>query len=378
MRNGRKSQKSSLKENSGLSRNALAQNAPSGHAPAQKALTQKDAAAPVQPIGQFPRIRLRRNRAADWSRRMVAENRLAPQDFILPVFIKEGGAKREAIPAMPGVYRHTIPSLIDLATKAAELGIPALALFPVVPVDRKSGAAEEAYRADNLCNRAVTALKRAVPEIGLICDVALDPYTDHGHDGLMEDGVILNDETIEVLIRQALAQADAGVDIVAPSDMMDGRIGRIRDALDAAGHQGVRIMSYAAKYASGYYGPFREAVGSKSALGKGDKRTYQMDTANGDEAIRECALDVAEGADMLMVKPGLPYLDILYRVKQEFRMPVFAYQVSGEYSMVKAAAANGWLDNNRVVLESLMCFKRAGADGILTYSAIEAAELLRD
>jgi porphobilinogen synthase len=336
-----------------------------------------DSPARAQPFGQFPRIRLRRNRAADWSRRLVAENRLAPSDFILPVFVKEGGAKREAIPAMPGVYRHTIPSLIEFATKAAGLGIPALALFPVVPPERKSAAAEEAFRADNLCNRAVTALKKAVPEIGVICDVALDPYTDHGHDGLMHDGVILNDATIDVLIGQALAQANAGVDVVAPSDMMDGRIGRIRDALDAAGYEHVRIMSYAAKYASGFYGPFREAVGSKSALGKGDKRTYQMDPANGDEALRECALDVAEGADMLMVKPGMPYLDILYRVKQEFRMPVFAYQVSGEYSMVKAAAANGWIDNNRVVLESLMSFKRAGADGILTYSAIEAAELLR-
>ncbi|HVI88438.1 MAG TPA: porphobilinogen synthase [Dongiaceae bacterium] len=368
MRSGRKTQKSSLKEDAGLTGRS------------RRALTVEPAPSTVvaQPIGQFPRIRMRRNRAVDWSRRMVAENRLGPQDFILPVFVKEGGAKREAIPAMPGVYRHTIPALIDLATRAAELGIPALALFPVVPLERKSAAAEEAYRADNLCNRAVAAVKKAVPEIGLICDVALDPYTDHGHDGLMQDGVIVNDETVEVLIRQALAQADAGVDIVAPSDMMDGRVGRIRDALDAAGYQRVQIMSYAAKYASGFYGPFREAVGSKSALGKGDKRTYQMDPANGDEAIRECALDVAEGADMLMVKPGLPYLDVLYRVKQAFRMPVFAYQVSGEYSMVKAAAANGWLDNNRVVLESLLCFKRAGADGILTYSALEAAELLRE
>jgi len=330
-----------------------------------------------QATGQYPRIRMRRNRADDWSRRMVAEQRLGPQDFILPVFVKEGGAKREAINAMPGIHRHTIPALIELAERAADLGIPALALFPVVPRDLKSAQAEEAYRADNLCNRAVAALKKAVPQLGLICDVALDPYTDHGHDGLMRGGEIINDETIDVLIRQVLAQAEAGVDIVAPSDMMDGRIGRIRDALDEAGFQRVRIMSYAAKYASGFYGPFREAVGSKSALGQGDKRTYQMDPANGDEAMRECALDVAEGADMLMVKPGMPYLDILHRVKQQFKMPVFAYQVSGEYAMVKAAAANGWLDNDRVVLESLLCFKRAGADGILTYSAIEAAELLR-
>ncbi|MET1027279.1 MAG: porphobilinogen synthase [Dongiaceae bacterium] len=332
--------------------------------------------APQAP-GQYPRIRLRRNRADDWSRRLVAEQRLGPQDLILPVFVKEGGARREAVNAMPGIHRHTLPALIELAERAADLGIPALALFPVVPRELKSGQAEEAYRADNLCNRAVKALKKAVPQLGLICDVALDPYTDHGHDGLMHGGTIVNDETIDVLIRQVLAQAEAGVDVVAPSDMMDGRIGRIRDALDEAGFQQVRIMSYAAKYASGFYGPFREAVGSKSALGQGDKRTYQMDPANGDEAMRECALDVAEGADMLMVKPGMPYLDILHRVKQQFKMPVFAYQVSGEYAMVKAAAANGWLDNDRVVLESLMCFKRAGADGILTYSAIEAAELLR-
>jgi porphobilinogen synthase len=330
-----------------------------------------------QAFGQYPRIRLRRNRAADWSRRMIAEHRLAAQDFILPVFVKEGGAKREAIAAMPGVYRHTIPALIEIAEQAARLGIPALALFPVVPRDLKSGQAEEAYRADNLCNRAVAALKKAVPELGVICDVALDPYTDHGHDGVMRGNEILNDETIEVLIRQALAQAEAGVDVVAPSDMMDGRIGRIRDALDEAGFQHVRIMSYAAKYASGFYGPFREAVGSKSALGQGDKRTYQMDPANGDEALRECALDVAEGADMLMVKPGLPYLDIVHRVKQEFKMPVFAYQVSGEYAMIQAAAKNGWLDGERAMMESLIAFKRAGADGVLTYFAPAAAKLLK-
>jgi porphobilinogen synthase len=328
--------------------------------------------------GQYPRIRMRRNRAQDWSRRLVAENRLSPADFIWPVFVKEGGGKREKISAMPGVNRLTIPALIEEAARAAELGIPAIAIFPVVPREKKSEAAEEAFRADNLCNRAVAALKKAVPEIGVVCDVALDPYTSHGHDGLMnEAGEIMNDESVEVLIRQALSQAEAGVDVVAPSDMMDGRIGRIRDALDAAGHSDVKILSYAAKYASGFYGPFREAVGSKAALGKGDKRTYQMDPANGDEALRECALDVAEGADMLMVKPGLPYLDVLHRVKQQFKMPTYAYQVSGEYAMIKGAVANGWLDNDRVVLESLLCFKRAGADGILTYSAIEAAELLK-
>ncbi len=329
------------------------------------------------PHGQFPRVRLRRNRADDWSRRLVRETTLTVNDLIWPVFVKEGGAKREAIPAMPGVHRLTIPGLLEAAEQAAKLGIPALALFPVVPKEKKSEGAEEAFRGDNLCNRAVKALKQAVPEIGVICDVALDPYTSHGHDGVMEGSQILNDETLDVLCRQALAQAAAGVDIVAPSDMMDGRVGRLRDALDAEGHQGVKIMSYAAKYASAFYGPFREAVGSKSALGKGDKRTYQMDPANGDEALRECALDVAEGADLLMVKPGMPYLDILHRVKQAFHLPTCAYQVSGEYSMIKAAVQNGWLDNDRAVIESLQCFKRAGADGVLTYFAIEAATLLR-
>ena len=329
-----------------------------------------------QPFGQFPRIRMRRNRQEDWSRRLVSEQALSVNDLIWPVFVKDGGAQREAIPSMPEVYRHTIPALVKAAEKAAKLGIPAMALFPVVPREKKSAQAEEAHRGDNLVNRAVSAIKKAVPEIGVICDVALDPYTDHGHDGLMKGGVILNDETIEVLVKQAIAQAEAGVDIVAPSDMMDGRIGRLRDALDAAGFQRVKLLSYAAKYASGFYGPFRDAVGSKSAL-KGDKRTYQMDPSNGDEALRECALDVAEGADMLMVKPGLPYLDIIWRVKEAFKMPTFAYQVSGEYAMIKAAAGNGWLDNDRVVMESLMCFKRAGADGILTYSAIEVAEKLK-
>jgi porphobilinogen synthase len=332
--------------------------------------------------GQFPRIRMRRNRATDWSRRLVAENALSPNDLIWPVFVKDGTqrgkAGHEKIHAMPGVDRLTIPALLEAAEYAAKLGIPAMALFPVVSRERKSEQAEEAWRADNLCNRAVAALKKAVPEIGIVCDVALDPYTSHGHDGVMSDnGEILNDDSVEALIRQAISQAEAGVDVVAPSDMMDGRIGRVRDALDAAGHTHVKILSYAAKYASGFYGPFREAVGSKSALGKGDKRTYQMDPANGDEALRECALDVAEGADMLMVKPGLPYLDVLHRVKQQFKMPTYAYQVSGEYSMMKAAVANGWLDNDRVVLETLLCFKRAGADGVLTYSAIEAAELMK-
>ncbi len=341
-----------------------------------KAASQVELSAERNPHGQYPRVRLRRNRQADWSRRLVRETDLTVHDLIWPVFVKEGGAKREAVPAMPGVSRLTIPALLEAAEQAAKLGIPAIALFPVIPQERKSEQPEEAWRADNLCNRAVRAVKKAVPEIGVMCDVALDPYTSHGHDGLMKNDRILNDETIEALCRQALAQAEAGADIVAPSDMMDGRIGRIRDALDAEGHQGTLIMSYAAKYASAFYGPFREAVGSKAALGKGDKRTYQMDPGNGDEAVRECALDVAEGADMLMVKPGMPYLDVLHRVKQAFKMPTYAYQVSGEYSMIKAAAGNGWLDHDRAVMESLLCFKRAGADGILTYFALEVAQRL--
>ena len=326
--------------------------------------------------GQFPRVRMRRNRAADWSRRLVRETNLTVDDLIWPVFVKDGGAKREPIPSMPGVHRLTIPALLSAAEQAAKLGIPAIALFPYVPMEQKDEWAKEAVRSDNLCNRAIRALKKAVPQIGVICDVALDPFTSHGHDGVMKGDRIVNDETVDILCRQALAQAEAGVDVVAPSDMMDGRIGQVRDALDVEGHQSTLIMSYAAKYASAFYGPFRDAIGSKGAL-KGDKRTYQMDFGNGDEAIRECALDVAEGADMLMVKPGLPYLDVLHRVKQAFRMPTFAYQVSGEYSMIKAAAQNGWLDNDKAMMESLHCFKRAGADGILTYFAVEVAQKLR-
>jgi porphobilinogen synthase len=340
-----------------------------------KTTSKVELSAEPSPKGQYPRVRMRRNRAADWSRRLVRETALTADDLIWPVFVKDGGAKREPVPSMPGVFRLTIPALLSAAEEAAKLGIPALALFPYVPQERKDERAEEAVRSDNICNRAIRALKKAVPEIGVICDVALDPFTSHGHDGVMKGDRIINDESVEVLCRQALAQAEAGVDVVAPSDMMDGRVGRIRDALDAEGYQSTLIMSYAAKYASAFYGPFRDAIGSKGAL-KGDKRTYQMDFANGDEALRECALDVAEGADMLMVKPGLPYLDVLHRVKQAFRMPTFAYQVSGEYAMIKAAAQNGWLDNDRTMLESLHCFKRAGADGILTYFAVEAARKL--
>ncbi|HEY7688713.1 MAG TPA: porphobilinogen synthase [Dongiaceae bacterium] len=319
---------------------------------------------------------MRRNRADDWSRRLVAENRLSIEDLIWPVFVHEDG-KNQAVSSMPGVSRLTIAAAVDAVGAAGALGIPAVAIFPVIPVDRKTPVAEEACDPGNLCNSAVRAIKKAVPDVGIICDVALDPYTSHGHDGVMDGQRILNDETVEILCRQALAQAEAGVDIVAPSDMMDGRVGRIRDALDAAGRDDVRILSYAAKYASGFYGPFRDAVGSKSNLGQGDKRTYQMDPANGDEALRECALDVAEGADMLMVKPGMPYLDILHRVKLAFALPTFAYQVSGEYAMIRAAAERGWLDGERVMLESLMAFKRAGADGVLTYFAVDAARRLK-
>jgi porphobilinogen synthase len=330
-----------------------------------------------QPFSQYPRIRMRRNRSDGWVRQLVAEKVLTPADFIWPVFVKEGGAQKEPVPAMPGVNRLTVPALLKAAEQAAKLGIPMLSLFPYVPKEKKTEDARESYRADNVIGKAIRALKKAVPEIGIMSDVALDPYISHGQDGLERDGRILNDETIEVLIKQSLALAEAGCDVVGPSDMMDGRIGRVRDALDANGFQQVKIMAYSAKYASNFYGPFREAIGSKSALGRADKRTYQMDPANGDEALREAALDVAEGADMLMVKPGLPYLDVLWRVKEAFKMPTFAYQVSGEYAMMKAAAANGWLDNDKCVLETLMCFKRAGADGILTYSAIEACELLK-
>jgi len=330
----------------------------------------------VTHIGHYPRLRLRRNRSHDWVRRLVAENRLHASDLIWPVFVQEGGAAREALPSMPGVERLSIEALIDSAGEAAELGVPAIAIFPVVPRALKGEDGAEACRPDNLCNRAIRAVKQALPELGVICDVALDPYTTHGHDGLLSGERILNDETVEVLCRQALCEAEAGVDVVAPSDMMDGRVARLRDALDAAGHGEVKILSYAAKYASAFYGPFRDAIGSKKAL-KGDKRTYQMDPANGDEALREVALDIAEGADMVMVKPGLPYLDIVYRVKEAFRLPTFVYQVSGEYAMLKGAGERGWIDGEQAMLESLLAFKRAGADGILTYAAVEVARRLK-
>ncbi|MBM3570634.1 MAG: porphobilinogen synthase, partial [Alphaproteobacteria bacterium] len=325
---------------------------------------------------RFPAIRMRRNRKADWARRLVAENRLGAGDLIWPLFVHGGPEARTAVPSMPGVERLTVAALVDEVGKAVDLGIPVVALFPATDPALKTADGEEALNPDNLVCRAVRAVKKAHPGIGVLCDVALDPYTSHGHDGLIRDGKIVNDETVEVLVRQALVQAEAGCDVIAPSDMMDGRVGAIRRALEAAGHTDVQIMAYAAKYASSFYGPFRDAVGSKASL-IGDKKTYQMDPANGDEALREVALDVAEGADMVMVKPGLPYLDVVWRVKQAFGLPTFAYQVSGEYAMIQAAAANGWLDGKRAMLESLLSFKRAGADGVLSYFALEAARAIK-
>lgn len=329
------------------------------------------------PAGAFPRIRLRRTRADAWTRRLVAEHRLSVDDLIWPVFVREGPAEIEPIPSMPGVSRLGIDRLVDAVGEAVELGIPAVALFPVTPPERKTPGGEEAWNPDNLVNRAIRAVKRAHPGIGVICDVALDPYTSHGHDGLLRDGEILNDATIEALIRQALTAAEAGVDVVAPSDMMDGRVGRIREALDAAGQTRVRILAYAAKYASVFYGPFRDAVGSRATLGQGDKRTYQMDPANADEAIREVALDLAEGADMVMIKPGMPYLDIIRRVKDAFGAPTFAYQVSGEFAMIMGAGERGWIDGEAAMMEALIAFKRAGADAILTYAAVAVARKLK-
>jgi porphobilinogen synthase len=328
-------------------------------------------------LGAYPNTRMRRNRRHEWSRRLVAENRLTPSDLIWPVFVQEGEGARTPILSMPGVERLSIDLLVEQVAAAQELGIPAVAVFPVTPPAKKTPEAEEAVNPDNLACRAVRAIKEAKLSIGVICDVALDPYTSHGQDGLVRDGYVVNDQTIEVLRRQAVVQAQAGCDVIAPSDMMDGRVGAIRQGLDEAGFEHVLIMAYAAKYASAFYGPFRDAVGSAANLGGGDKRTYQMDPANGDEALREVALDLAEGADMVMVKPGMPYLDIVHRVKAAFGAPTFVYQVSGEYAMLAAAAANGWLDRERVILESLLAFKRAGADGVLTYFAIEAARLLR-
>jgi len=327
--------------------------------------------------GPFPHTRMRRLRATRFTRDMVRESTLSPADFIYPVFVLEGTGQREAVPSMPGVERLSIDLLVTLAKDAHGLGIPALALFPVVGQEGKSLLAEAAYQDDGLVQRAVAELKAAVPEIGVITDVALDPYTTHGQDGIIdESGYVLNDVTSEALVKQALSHARAGADVVAPSDMMDGRIGAIRRALETDGHINTLILSYAAKYASSYYGPFRDAVGSASNIKGGDKKTYQMDPGNSDEALHEVALDLHEGADMVMVKPGMPYLDIVRRVKTELQVPTFAYQVSGEFAMHQAAFQHDWLSREAVILESLLCFRRAGADGILTYFAMDAARLL--
>ncbi len=331
---------------------------------------------PSQPLGAYPRIRMRRNRRDDWSRRLVAEHVLTAADLIWPVFVHDERAARAPVPSMPGVDRLSVAALVDAAGEAQGLGIPLVAIFPATPLERKTPDGEEALNPENLVCRAVRAVKAAHPALGVLCDVALDPFTTHGHDGVVRQGYVANDETVAILCRQALVQAEAGCDVIAPSDMMDGRVGAIRDALDAHGFERVRIMSYAAKYASAFYGPFRDAIGSKSSLGKSDKRSYQMDPANSDEALREVALDLAEGADMVMVKPGMPYLDIVSRVKQRFGVPTFAYQVSGEYAMLAGAVERGWLDPS-VVLEALIAFKRAGADGVLTYAAVEAAKRLK-
>jgi porphobilinogen synthase len=326
----------------------------------------------------YPQGRPRRLRRDDFTRNLVREHHLRPHDLIYPVFVQEGEKRRDAVASMPGVERLSLDLLLPVAEDCVKLGIPVMALFPVIDASLKTPDGREAFNASGLVPRVVRELKKRFPELGVMTDVALDPFTSHGQDGLLDDtGYILNDETVAVLTRQALAQADAGVDIVAPSDMMDGRIGSIRQALEKAGHIHTRIMAYSAKYASAFYGPFRDAVGSASNLGKSNKKVYQMDPANTDEALREVAMDIAEGADMVMVKPGMPYLDIVRRVKDEFRVPTFAYQVSGEYAMLKAAAQNGWLDHDAVMMESLLAFKRAGADGILTYFARDAARLLR-
>jgi porphobilinogen synthase len=337
------------------------------HAPAEP---------PEMPGTGFPATRMRRNRRSEWARRLVRESTLTAADLIWPIFVVDGQSRRHPVASMPGVDRLSIDLAVKAVEEAAQLAIPVVALFPYTDPALRTADGREALNPENLVCRAVRAIKRAVPEVGVLTDVALDPYTSHGHDGLMEAFEILNDATLAVLAKQALVQAEAGCDIIAPSDMMDGRIGAIRAALEGAGFHQVQIMAYSAKYASAFYGPFRDAVGSAATL-RGDKRTYQMDPANGAEALREAALDVAEGADMIMVKPGMPYLDVLWRVKQAFGIPTFAYQVSGEYAMLQAAAQNGWLDGERVMMESLIAFKRAGADGILSYFALEAARRLR-
>jgi porphobilinogen synthase len=329
-----------------------------------------------RPPATFPATRMRRTRQSAWSRNMVREHTLTAHDLILPLFVIDGEKRSEAVPSMPGVNRWSIDLLVKQAEEACKLGIPAVALFPNTDKALRNEGGTEAFNGKNLVCRAVQAIKKAVPDIGVMCDVALDPYTSHGHDGLMVDGEIDNDASVTALVKQALVQVEAGCDIIAPSDMMDGRIGAIRAELETQKHKNVLIMAYSAKYASAFYGPFREAVGSGSAL-RGDKKTYQMDAANSDEALREVALDIAEGADMVMVKPGMPYLDIVSRVKREFGVPTFAYQVSGEYAMLVAAMQNGWLDRDKAIVEALMAFKRAGCDGVLSYFAADAARLLK-
>ena len=337
----------------------------------------QSAGAEKAPLGAYPRTRLRRMRGDDWSRRLMRETQLSVNDLIWPIFVQAGDVAETPVPSMPGVVRYSVARAVEAVGEAAALGIPAIALFPVVDPSLKTEDGREAFNSQNIVCQAVRAIKAAHPAIGVICDAALDPFTSHGQDGILRGGEVINDETIAALIRQSLVQAEAGCDVIAPSDMMDGRVGAIREALDAQGFTHVRILAYSAKYASAFYGPFRDAVGSGTALGLKGKQTYQMDPANGDEALRETALDIAEGADMVMVKPGLPYLDVLWRVKDAFKLPTFAYHVSGEWSMLKAAAANGWLDGDKALMETLACFKRAGADGILTYGAIDAAKRLK-
>jgi porphobilinogen synthase len=328
----------------------------------------------VQP--EFPDTRMRRNRKSEWVRRLIRESNVSPDDLIWPLFVHEGQGVRTAVPSMPGVERLSIDLLVEAVGEAKALGMPAVAVFPVTPQSLKTPEGKEATNRDNLVCRTVRAIRERHADIGVICDVALDPYTTHGQDGIVREGRIVNDETVEVLCQQAVVQAQAGCDVIAPSDMMDGRIGAIRRALDAEGFDEVSLLAYSAKYASAFYGPFRDAVGSAQNLGAADKRTYQMDPANTDEALREVALDVAEGADMVMVKPGMPYLDVVRRVKESFGLPTFAYQVSGEYAMLRGAADRGWLDWDKTLLESMLCFKRAGANGVLTYAAPEIARLL--
>ena len=329
--------------------------------------------------GHYPGVRMRRMRRDDFSRRLMRESSLSCDDLIYPIFILEGTQQRQAVSSMPGVERLSIDLLVEEATAIQALGIPAMALFPVTPADSKSDDAREAYNPDGLAQRAVRAIKQACPELGVITDVALDPFTSHGQDGLIDaSGYVMNDETVEVLVKQALSHAEAGADVVAPSDMMDGRIGAIRQALEQAGHRHTRILAYSAKYASSFYGPFRDAVGSAASLGSGNKYSYQMDPANSDEALWEISMDLEEGADMVMVKPGMPYLDIVRRAKDQFGAPTYVYQVSGEYAMLMAASQNGWLDEKAVIMESLLAFKRAGADGILTYFAKRAAQWLQE